>query len=112
MPMADPDGSPHLPPVGYREFPRTNLLRLDDGLQSVCPRLDGKLLRAAIGTPPAGRRGDGCGLQKVCSDGSGEGDGPLGMPELQWQWGDPLIMAVMLGAGRFLYYKFKRSGWL
>jgi Mg2+ and Co2+ transporter CorA len=34
------------------------------------------------------------------------------MPELQWQWGDPVIMAVMLGAGRFLYYKFKRSGWL
>jgi magnesium transporter len=34
------------------------------------------------------------------------------MPELRWQWGYPLIMAVMLGACGFLYYKFKRSGWL
>jgi magnesium transporter len=34
------------------------------------------------------------------------------MPELKWAWGYPLIMAVMLGACGFLYYKFKRSGWL
>jgi magnesium transporter len=34
------------------------------------------------------------------------------MPELRWPWGYPLIMAVMLGACGFLYYKFKRSGWL
>ena len=34
------------------------------------------------------------------------------MPELEWPWGYPLIMAFMLGACGFLYYKFKRSGWL
>jgi magnesium transporter len=34
------------------------------------------------------------------------------MPELRWPYGYPLIMAVMLGACGFLYYKFKRSGWL
>jgi magnesium transporter len=34
------------------------------------------------------------------------------MPELEWQLGYPLVMGFMLGACGFLYYKFKRSGWL
>src|SRR6266849_1049048 len=34
------------------------------------------------------------------------------MPELEWRLGDPAVMAVMLGACGYLYYRFKRSGWL
>ncbi|HSE93127.1 MAG TPA: magnesium/cobalt transporter CorA [Methylomirabilota bacterium] len=34
------------------------------------------------------------------------------MPELSWRWGYPTAMAVMVGTCGFLYYKFKRSGWL
>jgi magnesium transporter len=34
------------------------------------------------------------------------------MPELDWTWGYPAVMAFMLGSCGFLYYKFKRSGWL
>ena len=34
------------------------------------------------------------------------------MPELDWYLGYPLALAVMVGACGFLYYKFKRSGWL
>ncbi len=34
------------------------------------------------------------------------------MPELDWPFGYPLAVGVMLGAGAYLYYRFKRSGWL
>jgi magnesium transporter len=34
------------------------------------------------------------------------------MPELDWLFGYPMAMALMIGACAFLYYKFKRSGWL
>jgi magnesium transporter len=34
------------------------------------------------------------------------------MPELDWPFGYPLTMVVMVGACAFLYYKFKRTGWL
>jgi magnesium transporter len=34
------------------------------------------------------------------------------MPELDWLFGYPMAMALMIGACGFLYYKFKRSGWL
>jgi len=34
------------------------------------------------------------------------------MPELDWSFGYPLAMTVMVGVCAFLYYKFKRSGWL
>ncbi|MGH7325868.1 MAG: magnesium/cobalt transporter CorA [Candidatus Rokuibacteriota bacterium] len=34
------------------------------------------------------------------------------MPELGWPWGYPLIMGLMVGACGFLYYRFKRTGWL
>jgi len=34
------------------------------------------------------------------------------MPELETPFGYPVVMGVMLGACGFLYYQFKRSGWL
>jgi magnesium transporter len=34
------------------------------------------------------------------------------MPELKWTWGYPLVMGIMVGACGFLYWQFKRSGWL
>jgi magnesium transporter len=34
------------------------------------------------------------------------------MPELKWAWGYPLSMLIMVGACGFLYWQFKRSGWL
>ena len=34
------------------------------------------------------------------------------MPELHWQFGYPLTMAVMLGACAALFLGFRRSGWL
>ena len=34
------------------------------------------------------------------------------MPELQWRWGYPVVMAVTIGLCGLLYYRFKRSGWL
>ena len=34
------------------------------------------------------------------------------MPELHWQFGYPLIMAIMLGACAALFMGFRRSGWL
>jgi magnesium transporter len=35
-----------------------------------------------------------------------------GMPELQWEYGYPAALAVMVFSCGFLYYRFKRSGWL
>jgi magnesium transporter len=34
------------------------------------------------------------------------------MPELDWPLGYPLAMVVMVSACSFLYYRFKRAGWL
>jgi magnesium transporter len=34
------------------------------------------------------------------------------MPELDWVLGYPVAMGAMLAACGFLYYRFKRSGWL
>jgi magnesium transporter len=34
------------------------------------------------------------------------------MPELEWSWGYPVTMIVMVGACGFLYYRLKRAGWL
>lgn len=34
------------------------------------------------------------------------------MPELEWRFGYPAIMAAMAGACGFLYYRFKHAGWL
>ncbi len=34
------------------------------------------------------------------------------MPELHWSFGYPLVIAVMLTACGFLFWRFKRAGWL
>jgi magnesium transporter len=34
------------------------------------------------------------------------------MPELQWPFGYPVVMVVMVGLCAWLYYKFRRAGWL
>jgi magnesium transporter len=34
------------------------------------------------------------------------------MPELGWRFGYPFVLAVMVSVCGFLYYRFKRSGWL
>jgi magnesium transporter len=34
------------------------------------------------------------------------------MPELSWRFGYPFSLTVMVAACGFLYYRFKRSGWL
>jgi magnesium transporter len=34
------------------------------------------------------------------------------MPELRWTFGYPLVLAVILAACLYLYWRFKRAGWL
>ncbi|HEU5061834.1 MAG TPA: magnesium/cobalt transporter CorA [Solirubrobacterales bacterium] len=34
------------------------------------------------------------------------------MPELEWQFGYPLVLGTVLAACLYLYWRFKRSGWL
>jgi magnesium transporter len=34
------------------------------------------------------------------------------MPELEWYYGYPLALFTIAGACAFLYYRFKKSGWL
>ena len=34
------------------------------------------------------------------------------MPELQWEYGYPTALMAISGAAGFLYYRFKRAGWL
>jgi magnesium transporter len=34
------------------------------------------------------------------------------MPELHWRWGYPTAMALMAATCGFLYYRFRRAGWL
>jgi magnesium transporter len=34
------------------------------------------------------------------------------MPELQWRFGYPLVLAIVISACLFLYWRFKRAGWL
>jgi magnesium transporter len=34
------------------------------------------------------------------------------MPELHWQFGYPLVLAVMAGIDFYLYYRFKHANWL
>ena len=34
------------------------------------------------------------------------------MPELEWEYGYPAALATIAGAGFFLHWRFKRSGWL
>jgi len=34
------------------------------------------------------------------------------MPELKWAWGYPLVMGVMAVIDVYLFYRFRKSGWL
>jgi magnesium transporter len=34
------------------------------------------------------------------------------MPELKLRWGYPVALAVIAGASSFLWWRFRRSGWL
>jgi magnesium transporter len=34
------------------------------------------------------------------------------MPELHWEYGYPVVMAIMLAACAALFVGFRRSGWL
>jgi magnesium transporter len=34
------------------------------------------------------------------------------MPELQWQYGYPVAVCVMVAVSGYMYYRFKKSGWL
>jgi magnesium transporter len=34
------------------------------------------------------------------------------MPELNWRWGYPLVLAVIVCVCLLLYRGFKRNGWL
>ena len=34
------------------------------------------------------------------------------MPELEWHYGYPVVMAGLLATCAYLYYRFKRSSWL
>ena len=34
------------------------------------------------------------------------------MPELEWQYGYPVAVAIMVSVCGYLYYRFRRSGWL
>jgi magnesium transporter len=34
------------------------------------------------------------------------------MPELNWQFGYPVALAIMVSISLYLYSRFKRSGWL
>ena len=34
------------------------------------------------------------------------------MPELQWAWGYPVTIAVMAALDAYLFYRFRKSGWL
>jgi magnesium transporter len=34
------------------------------------------------------------------------------MPELRWAHGYPVALAVMLGIDAYLFYRFRKAGWL
>ncbi len=34
------------------------------------------------------------------------------MPELGWQYGYPLVVAGMLALCSYIFYRFKKSGWI
>jgi magnesium transporter len=34
------------------------------------------------------------------------------MPELEWTFGYPLVLAIVLSICLYLYWRFKRAGWL
>jgi magnesium transporter len=34
------------------------------------------------------------------------------MPELSWQWGYPLVLGMTFGLSGYLFFRFRRAGWL
>jgi magnesium transporter len=34
------------------------------------------------------------------------------MPELGWEWGYPMSLAIMVGVDAYLWFKFRKTGWL
>ena len=34
------------------------------------------------------------------------------MPELRWAFGYPFTLAVMVGIDTYLFFRFRRAGWL
>jgi magnesium transporter len=34
------------------------------------------------------------------------------MPELDWKWGYPAAVGLMVGVGFYMHHLFKKSGWL
>jgi magnesium transporter len=34
------------------------------------------------------------------------------MPELEWPWSYPIVIALMFGIDIYLYFRFKKSGWV
>jgi magnesium transporter len=34
------------------------------------------------------------------------------MPELDWEYGYPAAVSTVVGVCGYLYYRFKKSGWL
>jgi magnesium transporter len=34
------------------------------------------------------------------------------MPELSWEWGYPMAVGIMVGIDAYLWFKFRRTGWL
>jgi len=34
------------------------------------------------------------------------------MPELEWAWGYPVTLVVMVGLDAFLFARFRKAGWL
>jgi magnesium transporter len=34
------------------------------------------------------------------------------MPELRWRFGYPVTLAVMVVADTYLFYRFRKAGWL
>jgi magnesium transporter len=34
------------------------------------------------------------------------------MPELDWTFGYPAVLALMIGLCSYLYYRFRRASWL
>ena len=34
------------------------------------------------------------------------------MPELKWAWGYPMVMAVMAAIDAYLFFRFRKAGWL
>jgi magnesium transporter len=34
------------------------------------------------------------------------------MPELDWEWGYPVVLGVTFGLSGYLFFRFRRAGWL